>query len=99
MKWLGIFLVVLSLSAYSAGLANLFRDNKTPAPAAPKPETPKPQPPKPLSTPVLAPKPAPQPATAPNPAAPAPQKSITNSNNPTTDTKRPCSPTDSTCKR
>ena len=88
-----ILMMLIALTASAAGIQKLI-DGLTPKPSAPQPA-----PPKPLSTPVLAPKPVPQPVTTPKPAAPAPQKSITNSNNPTTDTNRPCSPTDTTCKK
>ena len=95
MKWVGIFLVMLSLSAYSAGLNSLLHDNKTPLATAPKP-----RPPTAVPTLILAPKSAPPTAVAPKPAAPVPTTTNpTNSNNPTTDNNKTCSPTDLMCKR
>jgi hypothetical protein len=100
MKQLAWLLLVVGLTVQAAGLGQLFNTTKPVAPSHPQPQAPK----TPAANPVVqqTARPRPQPAVAPKPAAtpaPATKPADTRPNNPTTDTNKNCSPTDSTCKR
>ena len=102
MKQLAWLLLVVGLTVQAAGLGQLFNTTKSPAPSHPQPQPPK----TPAANPVVqqSVKPLPQPAIAPKPVAtptpvPATKPANPQPKNPTTDTNKTCSPTDSTCKR
>ena len=100
MKQLAWLLLVVGLTVQAAGLGQLFNTTKSPAPSHPQPQPPK----TPAANPVVQQSAKPQPAIAPKPVAtptpvPATKPANPQPKNPTTDTNKTCSPTDSTCKR